>query len=82
MSYMASDDRRLVRLADQAPSAMPICSGSPQGFLIRIFDVLGAWEDRDRERRHLLRLDDRMLQDMGLDRAAASAEAVKPFWRA
>jgi uncharacterized protein YjiS (DUF1127 family) len=81
MSYMASSDRRLVRLADQPASATPIGSGSGQKFLIRIFDVLGAWQDRDRERQHLLRLDDRMLHDIGLDRATASAEAVKPFWR-
>jgi uncharacterized protein YjiS (DUF1127 family) len=82
MSYMASDDRRLVRLADRATPAMPSSSGSVQGFLIRIFDALGAWQDRAWERRHLVRLDDRILQDIGLDRAAVSTEATKPFWRA
>ena len=81
MTYMPSSDRRLVRLADQPASATPIDPESLQGFLIRMFDVLGAWQDRDRERQHLSRLDDRMLHDIGLDRATASAEAVKPFWR-
>jgi uncharacterized protein YjiS (DUF1127 family) len=81
MSYMASSDRRPVRLADQPASAAPIDSRSLQAFLIRMFDMLGAWQDRNRERQQLFRLEDRMLHDIGLDRATASAEAVKPFWR-
>jgi uncharacterized protein YjiS (DUF1127 family) len=33
-----------------------------------------------RERRMLLRLDDRALKDMGFDRGAAYSEAQRPFW--
>lgn len=40
-----------------------------------------AWR-RARQRRALAALDDARLADLGLSRAAAEAEAAKPFWRA
>lgn len=36
---------------------------------------------RHRQRRQLAALDDTRLHDLGLTRAAAQAEAAKPFWR-
>lgn len=51
-------------------------------FLIRLVDWIGTWQDRAAERRRLLALDDRMLVDIGIDRATAIAEGQKPFWRA
>ena len=48
---------------------------NPVPALIRI-------QARVSERRHLATLDDRLLADIGLDRADAMAEADKPFWRA
>lgn len=50
-------------------------------FLIRLIDRIGAWHDRAVERRRLLALDDRMLVDIGIDRATAVDEGQKPFWR-
>ena len=41
-----------------------------------------AWGERRRQRRALQRLDDRMLCDIGLNRADVEFEASKPFWRA
>lgn len=38
------------------------------------------WQCRAEQRHHLASLDDRMLRDVGLDRAAAKAEVSKPFW--
>lgn len=38
------------------------------------------WMQVAAERRHLARLDDAMLRDVGLDRAVAKAEARRPFW--
>ena len=35
-----------------------------------------------RSRRHLRRLDERLLRDIGVDRLEAQDEARKPFWRA
>jgi uncharacterized protein YjiS (DUF1127 family) len=41
---------------------------------------IGGWRERRRQRQALLELDDRLLKDIGLSRAAAMAEAKKPFW--
>lgn len=40
-----------------------------------------AWQRRYELRRHLLEMDDRLLDDIGLSRAMARREAAKPFWR-
>jgi len=48
----------------------------------RAFATLLAWTERARQRRALLRMNDRMLHDIGVSRSAALAEAAKPFWRA
>ncbi len=40
------------------------------------------WLERARERRQLLALGDRALQDFGASRADAAHEGDKPFWRA
>lgn len=37
--------------------------------------------DRSRQRRALGRLDDHLLRDIGISRAAAAREARQPFWR-
>jgi uncharacterized protein YjiS (DUF1127 family) len=39
------------------------------------------WRQRSRSRRHLRRLDERLLRDIGVDRLEAQDEARKPFWR-
>lgn len=39
------------------------------------------WRERAKQRRALLRLDQRLLQDIGVSRAEAIAEARKPFWK-
>lgn len=43
--------------------------------------TLLAWQNRDQERQHLASLDDRLLDDIGLNRADVLAEIRKPFWR-
>lgn len=47
-----------------------------------VFAALYTWQERATMRRRLLSLDDRMLSDMGLTRADAEREGLKPFWRA
>ncbi len=44
--------------------------------------MLDTWNQRLRTRKALLLLDERMLQDIGISRVDAIAEASKPFWRA
>lgn len=44
--------------------------------------TLLVWLERARQRRQLLALSDRELQDFGSNLADASREGEKPFWRA
>jgi uncharacterized protein YjiS (DUF1127 family) len=48
----------------------------------RLLAGLAGWQQRARERRHLMSLDGRMLRDIGVSRADAWREGTKPFWRA
>lgn len=52
------------------------------GWVKAAFATLCDWQERALMRHRLASLDDRMLDDMGLTRAAVEAEAAKPFWRA
>jgi uncharacterized protein YjiS (DUF1127 family) len=51
------------------------------GQLVGLVDLLLAWHERGRQRRHLRSLDDHMLRDIGLSRADVESEADKPFWQ-
>lgn len=55
---------------------------SGPGFFGRVLATVLLWQARAHERHILGTLDDRMLRDIGLDRADISREADKPFWRA
>jgi uncharacterized protein YjiS (DUF1127 family) len=44
-------------------------------------DIIADMQDRGRQRRALLSLDDRMLQDIGLNRADVWRELRKSSWR-
>jgi uncharacterized protein YjiS (DUF1127 family) len=44
--------------------------------------ALYVWQDRAAQRRRLAVMDDRMLDDIGVNRGDAMREARKPFWRA
>ncbi len=48
---------------------------------LAILETLLVWQERDRQRRHLAALDDRLLRDIGISRADAAREAAIPFWR-
>lgn len=45
-------------------------------------DQIREWRRRVRSRQALLRLDDHMLRDLGIDRATAQYMGSRPFWRA
>jgi uncharacterized protein YjiS (DUF1127 family) len=49
--------------------------------MTRIFAMLREWRRRSRDRAELARFDDRMLRDIGVNRAEIWREINKPFWR-
>ncbi|MEB8432503.1 DUF1127 domain-containing protein [Cocleimonas sp. KMM 6892] len=46
-----------------------------------LFKTLTIWNQRIQQRKHLAKLDDRMLEDIGLNRADVDCEINKPFWK-
>lgn len=52
------------------------------GRLHGLVALLALWAARQRQRRELGELEERLLRDIGLTRGAALREAAKPFWRA
>lgn len=50
-------------------------------WIVRFFDAILLWCERDHQRHVLGHLDDRLLSDMGCDRATAAHESDKPVWR-
>jgi uncharacterized protein YjiS (DUF1127 family) len=50
--------------------------------LRRLWSTLRLWARRDRERRALGELGDRMLRDIGLTRIESIRECRKSFWQA
>ena len=44
-------------------------------------EVLQEWRNRARGRHELLVMEDHRLDDIGIDRGEADAEAAKPFWK-
>ena len=51
---------------------------------VRLFDLVGRFAKRIRDRRELnrmLKLDDYLLHDIGLRRDEIQREAVRPLWR-
>jgi uncharacterized protein YjiS (DUF1127 family) len=49
--------------------------------LLRAVEVVLQWHERAKSRRALLGLSDRMLSDIGIDRATAQVEGDRPFWK-
>ena len=47
----------------------------------RLFDAIGAWNDRAEQRRLLSAASDLTLHDIGISRVDAEGEVEKPFWR-
>jgi uncharacterized protein YjiS (DUF1127 family) len=64
--------------------AAPQMIVQPRGrrWLVRAVDGLLAWQERVRQRRQLMQMDDHMLRDIGISRAEVFGETEKPFWRA
>ena len=48
----------------------------------RLWSLLRVWQQRAHQRRQLLTLSNRQLDDIGVSREQADCEAAKPFWQA
>lgn len=48
--------------------------------IVDVANRIALWHERSRQRRALMKLDDRMLRDIGIARSEAENEARKPFW--
>jgi uncharacterized protein YjiS (DUF1127 family) len=64
-------------------------SGSPpprrrpaSDYVEAVLTLLRCWRERVRRRQELVRLDRRLLRDVGITAAEAERECGKPFWRA
>ena len=55
-------------------------SGSRRPTFGQVLTILSGMLAAHRQRRQLLQLDDRRLDDIGLDRNQALREAARPFW--
>ncbi|MEQ8813983.1 MAG: DUF1127 domain-containing protein [Thalassobaculum sp.] len=77
--------RFLIATARPMFGASAVCgaqSSIAERILSAPFAVLATWGERLKQRATLAEMDDRMLQDIGVDRSVARAEADKPFWTA
>ncbi len=70
----------MTRAAQITPAHLGLEASAPQS-LSRAAGVVRRWAERRRSRLALARLDLDLVRDIGLDPAAAQAEAARPFWR-
>lgn len=66
----------------QALLSRPTAAAEAKSLFSRLIKELWVWNARSESRRSLAALDDRLLQDIGLDRADVNREISKPFWSA
>jgi uncharacterized protein YjiS (DUF1127 family) len=52
-----------------------------KGAVERCSRGLSHWQQRRRDRRTLMRLDERALRDLGLDRPPVESDNITTFWR-
>jgi len=67
--------------ASRTNGKAPRFSNRLSGLLASLAETSDIWIERLQQRRELAELDSRMLDDIGLDKAAVERELAKPFWR-
>lgn len=58
----------------------PMTRDTAMSVLRNLVGEIHGWNQRVRQRQALAKLDDRLLEDVGISRPAAAIEANKPFW--
>ena len=61
--------------------SQPVRHINPGNPAKRLWAAVVGFQQRYEQRRHLLELDDRLLDDMGFSFATARQEAARPFWK-
>lgn len=75
-------DGTTCRIGSPIPAvALPVRRRAVSNALTAAVESMLAWHERTKSRRALLGLDDRMLKDIGIDRATAHIEGIQPFWK-
>lgn len=65
-----------------APVVVSGLRGGARDILHRLLRWCAICAARDRQRRQLAKLDERLLADVGITRIEQRLESCKPFWRA
>ncbi len=47
-----------------------------------VCQLMAIWHQRQQQRQALLKMNERLLSDIGISRCDAEQEAAKPFWKA
>jgi uncharacterized protein YjiS (DUF1127 family) len=68
-------------MSPSTPSRKPALPAFSAAAMVRLADAVVLMLAKQRSRFALSQLDDRMLRDIGLDRATAAHEAEQPIWR-
>ena len=55
---------------------------APAKIAASAFNTLLIWQRRSQQRRHLMQMDARLLDDLGLSRSDVAHEVSKHFWQA
>jgi uncharacterized protein YjiS (DUF1127 family) len=63
-----------------ARKALPLRLRPGPAWTRRAIELILDWQEVARQRRALLKLDERLLKDIGITRADAEREASRPFW--
>lgn len=72
----------MTEVARTAPKLhLPASRASVLAVVAQLGRLVRRWDDRRRSRVALAHLDDHLIRDIGLDRAACEDEALRPFWR-
>ena len=54
----------------------------PKALLVSVLNMLYIWHERAKNRKILAGLDDRLLNDIGINAVKRDRECAKPFWKA
>ena len=77
MSAILPSNNVEIKLSQHLAACDKNNSDSPREVVNKVFH----WFEVSKQRKHLDKLDDRMLNDIGLNRAQVQMEITKPFWK-